>query len=61
MGGGEMDRDLPGRVIKVKIVSGGNINLSTLAFRPAGTERKGPDITAIRTPLPPVASKPAKR
>lgn len=58
---GNMDRDLAGRVFKVKIASGGNINLSTLAFRPAGTERKGPDIAAIRTPLPPVASNPAKR
>ena len=41
-------------VIKVKIVSGGNINLATLAFRPAGTARKGPPITELKTALPPV-------
>jgi hypothetical protein len=41
-------------VIKVKVVSGGNINLATLAFRPAGMERKGPLITELKTALPPV-------
>ncbi|MEO5714709.1 MAG: hypothetical protein ABIT37_14575 [Luteolibacter sp.] len=39
-------------VIKVRIADGGNINLATLAFRPAGSERKGPDITTFKTPLP---------
>jgi len=39
-------------VIKVSIVEGGNINLATLAFRPSGAERKGPDITDFKTPVP---------
>ena len=37
-------------VLTVRIVTGGNINLATLAFRPAGVARTGPDITAVTTP-----------
>ena len=38
--------------IKVLNVEGGNINLATLAFRPAGTERQNPSITESKTALP---------
>ena len=39
-------------VIKITNVEGGNINLATLAFRPSGSERKGPAITEFMTALP---------
>lgn len=39
-------------VLTVRIVSGGNLNLATLAFRPAGTARAGPSITAVKTLSP---------
>jgi len=39
-------------VLLVRIVAGGNCNLATLAFRPAGAPRTGPAITALRTPAP---------
>jgi hypothetical protein len=39
-------------VIKIMNVDGGNINLATLAFRPSGSERKGPAITEFKTSLP---------
>ena len=39
-------------VIRIMNVEGGNINLATLAFRPSGSERKGPAITEIKTALP---------
>lgn len=39
-------------VIKITNVEGGNINLATLAFRPSGSERTGPDITEFKTSLP---------
>jgi hypothetical protein len=39
-------------VLTVRIVSGGNINLATFAFRLAGTPRAGPPITEIKTPAP---------
>ena len=37
-------------VLSVHIVTGGNLNLATMLFRPVGAERNGPDITAISTP-----------
>ncbi|AOS43144.1 hypothetical protein Verru16b_00185 [Lacunisphaera limnophila] len=37
-------------VLTVRIVTGGNCNLATLLFRPAGTPRQGPAITALTTP-----------
>ncbi len=39
-------------VLTVHIATNGNLNLATFAFRPRGSERTGPDITAIKT-LPP--------
>jgi hypothetical protein len=39
-------------VLTVRIVTGGNCNLATLAFRPAGTPRTGPDIVTFTTPAP---------
>lgn len=39
-------------VLKVRIVSGGNCNLATLAFRLSGTARTGPDITTLKTSVP---------
>jgi hypothetical protein len=39
-------------VITVRIVSGGNLNLATFAFRPTGTPRTPPGITIIKTPSP---------
>jgi len=39
-------------VLTVHIVSAGNMNLATLAFRRPGTERAGPVITAATTPSP---------
>ena len=39
-------------VLMVRVVAGGNCNLATLAFRPAGTARSGPAITAVKTPVP---------
>jgi len=37
-------------LLTVRIVSGGNLNLATFAFRPAGAPRTGPGITAVKTP-----------
>ncbi|HKB57413.1 MAG TPA: hypothetical protein VKC51_07470 [Lacunisphaera sp.] len=37
-------------VLTVRIVTGGNINLATLAFRRAGAARPGPGITVVTTP-----------
>jgi hypothetical protein len=39
-------------VLTVRIVSGGNLNLATFAFRPAGAARTGPDITTFKTLAP---------
>jgi len=39
-------------VLTLRIVSGGNINLATLLFRPAGTARSGPAITTWQTARP---------
>jgi len=39
-------------VLTVRNVAGGNCNLATLVFRPAGAPRTGPDITALKTPAP---------
>ena len=39
-------------------VEGGNINLATLAFRPADSERKGPAITEFKTARPATTQKP---
>ncbi|SDS17152.1 hypothetical protein [Opitutus sp. GAS368] len=39
-------------VLTVRIVTGGNVNLATFAFRPAGTARTGPGITTVKTPSP---------
>jgi len=39
-------------VLTVRIVTGGNCNLATLAFRLSGTARTGPDITTLKTPVP---------
>lgn len=38
-------------VLTIRIVSGGNCNLATLLFRPAGTVRGGPAITSFLTPV----------
>ncbi|MEJ1972102.1 MAG: hypothetical protein WDM96_06420 [Lacunisphaera sp.] len=45
---------LPGgrSVLTIRIVSGGNINLATFAFRPVGAARVEPDVTSLRTPEP---------
>jgi hypothetical protein len=37
-------------VLTVRIVTGGNCNLATLLFRPAGSARSGPAITTLTTP-----------
>jgi hypothetical protein len=37
-------------VLTVHIVTNGNLNLATFAFRPKGSERTGPDVTAVKTP-----------
>ncbi len=37
-------------VLRVHIVTGGNLNLATMLFRPVGTDRIGPDIATISTP-----------
>lgn len=39
-------------VLTVRIVTGGNCNLATLLFRPAGAPRPGADITTFTTPAP---------
>ena len=39
-------------VLTIHIVSGGNINLATLLFRPAGAARSGPAITTFQTARP---------
>jgi hypothetical protein len=39
-------------VLTVHIVAGGNINLATFGFRPAGAARTGPDIATVKTPSP---------
>lgn len=39
-------------VLRVRIVSGGNCNLATLLFRPAGSPRRGLAITSFLTPVP---------
>ncbi len=39
-------------VLTVRVVSGGNFNLATLLFRPAGTARTGPDILSVKTAVP---------
>ncbi len=39
-------------VLTFRVETGGNFNLATLLFRPAGTPRHGPDITACRTARP---------
>ncbi len=39
-------------VLTFRVVSGGNFNLATLLFRPDGTARTGPDITARKTGVP---------
>ncbi len=39
-------------VLTFKVESGGNFNLATLLFRPAGAPRSGPDITAYKTAMP---------
>jgi hypothetical protein len=39
-------------VLTVRIVTGGNCNLATLAFRLSGKARTGPDITTLKTPSP---------
>lgn len=39
-------------VLTMRVVSGGNFNLATLLFRPAGTARTGPDILAVKTAAP---------
>ena len=39
-------------LLTVRIVTGGNCNLATLAFRLAGTARAGPDITTLKTASP---------
>ena len=36
-------------VLTVRIVTNGNLNLATFAFRPRGSGRTGPDITAVKT------------
>lgn len=38
-------------VLTFRIVSGGNCNLATLLFRPAGSPRHGPAITSFLTPV----------
>jgi hypothetical protein len=45
-------------VLTVHIVTNGNLNLATFAFRPKGQPRTGPEITAFKTALP--APTPAK-
>lgn len=45
-------------VIKIMNIEGGNINLATLAFRPSGSERKGPAIIEFKTALPATTQKP---
>ena len=37
-------------VLTVRIVTNGNLNLATFAFRSKGSERTGPDVTAVKTP-----------
>jgi hypothetical protein len=39
-------------VLTFRVVTGGNFNLATLLFRPAGTARRGPDVTAYKTAQP---------
>jgi hypothetical protein len=39
-------------VLTVHIVTNGNLNLATFLFRPKGSQRTGPDSTAIKTPSP---------
>ena len=39
-------------VLTVRIVTGGNCNLATLAFSLSGTARTGPDVTKLKTPAP---------
>lgn len=39
-------------VLTIRIESGGNLNLATLAFRHAGSARIGPDITTFKTLAP---------
>jgi hypothetical protein len=39
-------------VMTVRIVTNGNLNLATFNFRPKGSPRTGPEITAIKTPSP---------
>jgi len=44
-------------VMKVRILTNGNLNLATFNFRPKGSPRTGPDITAIKTPSPTPANR----
>lgn len=44
-------------VLTVRIVTNGNLNLATFAFRPKGSERTGPDITAVKTLSPTLANR----
>jgi hypothetical protein len=39
-------------VLTVRIVTDGEMNLATFAFRLKGSARTGPDITAFKTPSP---------
>jgi hypothetical protein len=39
-------------VLTVHIVTNGNLNLATFAFRPTGSLRTGPGITTVKTPSP---------
>jgi hypothetical protein len=50
-------------VLRVRIVTNGNLNLATFAFRPKGSQRAGPEITAVKTPSvgPAKGGSPVKR
>lgn len=41
-------------VITVRIITNGNLNLATFGFRPKGSQRTGPEITAVKTPSTPL-------
>ena len=44
-------------VMTVRIITNGNLNLATFDFRPKGSHRAGPGITAVKTPSPVLANR----